>query len=428
MTTAFIVKFFQKGDDVELYFEGDLLLDARQFKIAVPDSTIYFLPVNTRILFGRTEQCISLITSVEQKPTDIVQWEAATDSFKRFSSEVFQIAYCSFFELSKAEAWHQICVDFVHSVRDFMPKMLRKQKVHYILHLVQCMQDYGPSSSFCAERPESFNSNIRMQNIFGNKQAPSRDIAVHFAVIEHLRFVCEGGYYNDKESCDTGLHDLYYSNQVQRFLNSAPSKELNAHKAIYTAATARMPSGACDQFMFLKVTITELGVESTLEQILKMDPPYDVIVHLGSLMDGKLQQFKAVMSHTVELVHAGNYIELDPPFCEFKYGQLLTTIKSEAGHTYCLVQGFEAVEQPDGQPLVNSFDCPLYYLSRKLFTVDSSAIVRAVSMVHECGSSCKLQDAELFQNVEREEMATMQCVLKHDWTLPLFCYNVYCIL
>eukprot|EP00731_Ephydatia_muelleri_P033683 Em0035g20a len=608
MTTAFIVKFFQKGDDVELYFEGDLLLDARQFKIAVPDSTIYFLPVNTRILFGRTEQCISLITSVEQKPTDIVQWEAATDSFKRFSSEetaqylsphpfkakaagrrvvtvplvlfsddtsgnkskkwhkfeswsfmlaglprnlnakhenihficcsdqmdalgmsgpiadeltglemdgievydaylneqvlviapllciicdnpqasklvnhlggsankycrfcmadrdtspclvceerslqqslqqmeiirsqrtealreqhrtlygvrevsnpllhvpsdlyrclpvealhiiplgickaflkdvmpklsptqkrevlarirafnhsgfkvkihgnmcyhyqsfvgrdykawmqmaifilspylsngqlivlvnlskVFQIAYCSFFELSKAEAWHQICVDFVHSVRDFMPKMLRKQKVHYILHLVQCMQDYGPSSSFCAERPESFNSNIRMQNIFGNKQAPSRDIAVHFAVIEHLRFVCEGGYYNDKESCDTGLHDLYYSNQVQRFLNSAPSKELNAHKAIYTAATARMPSGACDQFMFLKATITELGVESTLEQILKMDPPYDVIVHLGSLMDGKLQQFKAVMSHTVELVHAGNYIELDPPF------------------------------------------------------------------------------------------------------------------
>ena len=65
------------------------------------------------------------------------------------------------------------------------------------------------------------------------------------------------------------------------------------------------PSGVCDQFMFLKVTITELGVESTLEQILKMDPPYDVIVHLGSLMDGKLQQFKAVMSHTVELVHAG---------------------------------------------------------------------------------------------------------------------------
>ena len=53
--------------------------------------------------------------------------------------QVFQIAYCDFFELSKAEAWNQICADFVHSVRDFMTEM---QTVHYILHLVQCMQDF----------------------------------------------------------------------------------------------------------------------------------------------------------------------------------------------------------------------------------------------------------------------------------------------
>ena len=66
--------------------------------------------------------------------------------------QVFQIAYCDFFELSKAEAWNQICADFVHSVRDFMTEMLRKQKVHYILHLVQGMQDFRPSSSFCTER------------------------------------------------------------------------------------------------------------------------------------------------------------------------------------------------------------------------------------------------------------------------------------
>ena len=66
--------------------------------------------------------------------------------------QVFQIAYCDFFELSKAEAWNQICADFVHSVRDFMPEMLQKQKVHYVLHLVQCMHDFGPSSSFCTER------------------------------------------------------------------------------------------------------------------------------------------------------------------------------------------------------------------------------------------------------------------------------------
>ncbi|KAL5516700.1 hypothetical protein EMCRGX_G002103 [Ephydatia muelleri] len=179
-----------------------------------------------------------------------------------------------------------------------------------------------------------------MQNIFGNKQAPSRDIAAHFSMIEHLRFVCEGGFYND---------------------------QMESHA-----------SGVCDQFMFVKVNITELGVELTIEQLLQMDPPFHVNLHLSSLLDGKVQQFKAVMSYVLELVHTGDYIELQPPFCE-----LISTIKSETGHTLCLVQ---AMVLPDGQPLLNPFDCPLYNLSRKIFTVDTNAIVRPVSMVHECAN------------------------------------------
>ena len=82
---------------------------------------------------------------------------------------------------------------------------------------------------------------------------------------------------------------------------------------------------------------------------------------------------------------------------------------------------------PDGQPLLNPFDCPLYNLSRTIFSVDSSAIVRPVSMVHECGSSCKLDNAEFAQNIEREQMVTTQCIFRHDWTVTTFCYNVYCI-
>ena len=41
-------------------------------------------------------------------------------------------------------------------------------------------------------RFESFNSLIRNQNIFGNKQSPSRDIAHKFAIIQHLRWICSG--------------------------------------------------------------------------------------------------------------------------------------------------------------------------------------------------------------------------------------------
>ena len=58
----------------------------------------------------------------------------------------------SIFDPTEANAWQQICIDFVHSVRYFMPKLLHKQKVHYLLHLVVSMKNYGPSSAFSAEQ------------------------------------------------------------------------------------------------------------------------------------------------------------------------------------------------------------------------------------------------------------------------------------
>ena len=76
------------------------------------------------------------------------------------------------------------------------------------------------------------------------------------------------------------------------------------------------PSGVCDQFLFVTVNIIELGVESTIEQLLHMDPPFHVNLHLSSLLDGKVQQFKAVV---LELVDTGDYIKLQPPFCEVCY-------------------------------------------------------------------------------------------------------------
>ena len=51
-------------------------------------------------------------------------------------------------------------------------------------------------------RCESFNSSVRLQNIYGNKQAPSRDIANHFAIVEHLRYICGGGLFNSNERLD----------------------------------------------------------------------------------------------------------------------------------------------------------------------------------------------------------------------------------
>ncbi len=42
-------------------------------------------------------------------------------------------------------------------------------------------------------RFEAFNSLLRAKNVFSNWLAPSRDIAIGFAIIGQLRSICSGG-------------------------------------------------------------------------------------------------------------------------------------------------------------------------------------------------------------------------------------------
>ena len=100
-----------------------------------------------------------------------------------------------------------MCIEFVEAVKRNMPALLLKQKTHLILHLVSSMMQFGPSSSFSAERYmismcefeinftlrfESFNSHVRNNNVHGNRLAPSRDIATKFCALQHLRYLCHG--------------------------------------------------------------------------------------------------------------------------------------------------------------------------------------------------------------------------------------------
>ncbi|KAL5474420.1 hypothetical protein EMCRGX_G026364 [Ephydatia muelleri] len=141
-------------------------------------------------------------------------------------------------------------------------------------------------------------------------------------------------------------------------------------------------------------------IDGTIEELQQLEPSYSVITHMGS-MDDNVQEYRAVVSNCSELVHSGDYVELHPPFCEFKYGQLLTTIKLKSGRTLCLVQGFLAMQLPNGQPLLNDYECPLFTLSRTLFSVDSTRIQKAISMVHECGNHCKFERSGMCQKETR---------------------------
>ncbi|KAL5464109.1 hypothetical protein EMCRGX_G033075 [Ephydatia muelleri] len=206
------------------------------------------------------------------------------------------------------------------------------------------------------------------------------------------------------------------------FFNSIPSKLLNADREIYKPGTARMATSYNGKLNLLKVHATI--IDGTILELQQLETPYSVITHLGS-MDDNVQEYRAVVSNCSELVHSGDYVELHPPFCEFKYGQLLTTIQLKSGRTLCLVQGFLALQLPNGQPLFNDFECPLFTLSRTLFTVDSTRIQKAVSMVHECGNHCKFEKSVVLNTVEREQVADTKLVFLHDWTQLLLYTPLY---
>ena len=75
-----------------------------------------------------------------------------TTLYNHFHMLGFYIPYCAFFKPTKAEECQLICTELVDSVMKNMPEMQYKLKIHLLLHLVECMHMFGPSSTFNAER------------------------------------------------------------------------------------------------------------------------------------------------------------------------------------------------------------------------------------------------------------------------------------
>ena len=94
----------------------------------------------------------------------------------------------------------------------------------------------------------------------------------------------------------------------------------------------------------------------------------------------------------------------------------------------CLVRELESLTTPLGDVLTNELDCPLYCLSRTIFTTAASTVIKAVSMAHECTETCHFDTTEVPRNVERESFSASRLEYIHDFTGNLmYCLNVYCI-
>ena len=109
-----------------------------------------------------------------------------------------------------------------------------------------------------------------------------------------------------------------------------------------------------------------------------------------------------------------------------KYGQLMTCARTVDGRMSCFIRGLEEMVSPLGAPILNEFDCPLLSLSHTIFTVYSTSIKKAVSIVHNCTDTCQFIDMECPRHVEREDVTIKRLEYKHDFFgNPMFCLNVY---
>ena len=66
--------------------------------------------------------------------------------------QVFQMAYCHWYDPTKKEDYEEVCETFVTTICNTYPSFKNKQKVHLLVHLVECMDEFGPTAVFNAER------------------------------------------------------------------------------------------------------------------------------------------------------------------------------------------------------------------------------------------------------------------------------------
>eukprot|EP00731_Ephydatia_muelleri_P021815 Em0014g406a len=264
------------------------------------------------------------------------------------------IAYAKSYNRHLKEQWKSVCQNFIDSVKVHFLNLLRRPKMHLILHLIESFEQYGPTSAFSAERCESFNSDVRAQNIYSNRQAPSRDIGKHFAVLEHVRHIVDGGRYGQESV------------------------------------------GA--------LTVSVPGMEKcTLFGLAQHDPPYVLSFHHVQLNDKVTTECRGIVAQSFQLIHTGDYVELDVP-CELKFGVLLSVCKLAVGSTVCFIQMFEPLFIRIGEPLLSDTDCPMFELSRNIEAVEGCKVLKAVSFVHDCFSEgCHFEEMGCTQTIETVE-------------------------
>ncbi|XP_019859712.1 PREDICTED: uncharacterized protein LOC109587945 [Amphimedon queenslandica] len=290
-----------------------------------------------------------------------------------------------------------------------MPSYAKRLKTHLVLHLVDNILDFGPTQCYNTERYESYNSLVRAQNIFGNRQSPSRDIATNFAVQQHLTFICSRGYFEGKQ-CGEQLYSIYLSTQVQQFLRGVSIKKTQSDKDIYQPGCLRKLHHGTVPCKILDIICDQISLRELLRTCTLHNMPDDVTLEMNIL------PYSAVMSKTMQLLDVGDFVKISSSIVTtgvlIACGRLIDH-NGESSSDVCMIRELQTQYNSDGTVSLTEFDCPILILTNNVFFIATSYLHSPISVAHICSSSCSFS-SDYF-------------TYRHDFSNYLFCYNIYCM-
>ena len=77
------------------------------------------------------------------------------------------------------------------------------------------------------------------------------------------------------------------------------------------------------------------------------------------------------------------------------------------------------------EDIVNDYDCPLLELTNELHVVEGSTVIREVSVVQECTSSCKYIDKSSSINIDVNQLVVINLCLSTTISNHYYCFNIY---
>ena len=104
------------------------------------------------------------------------------------------------------------------------------------------------------------------------------------------------------------------------------------------------------------------------------------------------------------------------------YGEVLACVQTSAGNNnFCFVRPLELLS------ISNEYNCPLLLCGYTIKLIRVTYVASAVSVMHECTSTCTFSNQLQPQTIERQSVVHNSLTFEHDFSNDLFSLNVYCL-